>query len=48
MDSDWWRMASNGVSHSEAGGIRGVEERVSRPVQLVPDLKRLRIYAVIL
>ena len=38
-------MASDGASHShEAGNIRFVEKRVSRPVQLVPDLERLWIY----
>ena len=32
----------------EAGGIRFVEKRVSRPVQLVPDLERFWIYELII
>ena len=38
-------MASNGASHSEAGGIGGVDKIVFRPVQLVADLKPFFIYS---
>ena len=42
-------MASDGaIPSSEAGAIRFVEKRVSRPVQLVPDLKPFWSYEVII